>query len=70
MKKTQDIQEQLREIILADGRSLNSLAHEIGIERAGLSRFVNRRRGISFHTAARLAAFFGLELRPVKKVVK
>ncbi len=66
MKKIRDISEQLREVIRADGRSLAAIAQESGIDRAALSRFVNGRRGITIDSAAKLARYFRLELRPVK----
>lgn len=67
MKPTKDIREQLRAAIQSDGRSLNSLGKEIGINHSGLSRFVSGRRGISFNTAAKLARYYGLELKPRKE---
>ncbi|NLX13808.1 MAG: helix-turn-helix domain-containing protein [Phycisphaerales bacterium] len=66
MKPTQDIGEQLREAIRGDGRPLFTLAPEIGMDRSVLSRFVNGRRGITIETAAAIARYFRLELRPVK----
>lgn len=54
----------LKAAIKIDGRSLNRLAQEAGVNVSLLSRFTTGRRGISATTLDRLAAVLDLELRP------
>lgn len=56
----------LKAAIKIDGRSLNKIAQEAGINTAILSRFVSGQRGINASTLDRLVAVLGLELRPRK----
>ena len=46
--------------------SIYRLAELSGVDRAGLSRFVNGKRGLTLSSAADLAEVLGLELRPMK----
>ena len=56
----------LKAAIELDGRSLNRIAREAGVNVSLLSRFTAGRRGISATTLDRLAAVLDLELRPRK----
>lgn len=50
----------------ADGRSLNELARQSGVDVATLSRFGNGIRGLSMPAADALALILGLDYRPLK----
>jgi plasmid maintenance system antidote protein VapI len=65
------ISEQLREAIRASGLSANALARGCGVPQPMLTRFING-LDVRLATADKLAAYFGLELRPAteKKPVK
>jgi transcriptional regulator with XRE-family HTH domain len=63
MKPTNDIEEQLRQAILGAGMSRFRLARLSGVAEAVLSRFVNRKRGVTMETGARLARVLGLTLK-------
>jgi transcriptional regulator with XRE-family HTH domain len=52
---------QLREVIEADGRSLNRLAKDTGIDPSRLSRFLRGERDITFEAAARLCDALGVK---------
>lgn len=60
------VSSQLVAAMLADGRSLRTLAKDTGIDIGVLSRFVRGERGISDETFSSLCLNLGLELRPVK----
>ena len=64
MKKRnkKDIEEALRQAILADGRSRYELAKLSGVSQAQLSVFVHRKRTINMDTAGKLAKVLGLKL--------
>ncbi|HWA99975.1 MAG TPA: helix-turn-helix transcriptional regulator [Pirellulales bacterium] len=65
------IDEQLREAILNSSHKRAAIARETGIADAVLSRFVTEdeyaRRDLRLATAAKIAAFLGLELAPKKR---
>ena len=54
--------EQLREAIQKDGRSLNQLGKDCGVDAARLSRFVRGERGLSVDAIDRIAAALKLRL--------
>ena len=56
----------LRQAMQADGRSLNQLARETGVDVATLSRFGNSIRGLSQPASDALAMILGLDYQPVK----
>jgi plasmid maintenance system antidote protein VapI len=58
--------ETLRKAILDTGLPLLQVAKATGVERASLSRFVRGERTLRLDMADRLAAYFGLELRPTR----
>jgi plasmid maintenance system antidote protein VapI len=62
-----DIAEQLRQAILRAGISRYALSKLSGVSQGVISRFVNRNRGLTMETGAKLAAALGLELRPVSR---
>jgi transcriptional regulator with XRE-family HTH domain len=59
--------ETLRRAIVASGIPLLQLAQRTGVQRMSLSRFLAGKRSLRLDLADKLAAFFGLELRPVRK---
>ncbi len=56
----------LRQAMKADGRSLNQLAKESGVDVATLSRFGNSIRGLSQPASDALAMILGLDYRPAE----
>ena len=60
------LQQQMREVMIADGRSRYRLSKETGIAAETLSRFYHGDRGLSAAAMDKMAAVLGLELRPVK----
>lgn len=63
MKKPSDIRDTLRQAIRAYPHSMLQLEKESGCQRGSIARFLNGERDLRLETAAKLAAFFGLELR-------
>jgi len=62
--------ERLRKAILDSGESFNALSRKTGVAVPVISRFASRERSLKIETADRLAAYFGLELRPAKQSKK
>jgi hypothetical protein len=56
----QPISRAIREAIRDDGRNLNALAVDSGIDQAAVRRFVSMERGLTLDTADRLAVALGL----------
>ena len=56
------ISETIRKAILTADVSRYRIARETGIEEAALSRFVNRKRGLSMEALDQLADYFGFRL--------
>lgn len=65
-RKPADIAEQLRAAALNSGQTMYALAKGAGIDRAVMVRYLNEDRDMRLTTAAKLAAYLGLELRPAK----
>jgi plasmid maintenance system antidote protein VapI len=69
--KPSPISDLLRRTVLraiGQGRtSYLALERETGVTRASIRRFVNGERTLRLDMADRLAAYFGLELRPKRK---
>jgi plasmid maintenance system antidote protein VapI len=57
----------LRKAILDSGIPYKRLERETGVARGSIMRFVEGRQSLRLDLADRLAAFFGLELRPKRK---
>ena len=62
-----NIEQQLKDAIESSDLTRYRLAKETGLSEGLLSNFVNGRRTITMKTAARLAAYFDLELRSRRK---
>ena len=60
------LSQQLKRTILDSGESFNSISRATRVAVPVISRFANGERSLKIETADRLAAHFGLELRPVK----
>jgi DNA-binding phage protein len=60
------IQLQLYDAIEADGRSYYMIAKDAGLRPETLYRFRDGERDLTLHTAARIAAALGLELRAIR----
>jgi hypothetical protein len=56
------LDKQLREAIKACGESKYIVGNKTGVDSGVISRFMNRRRGISLATASRLCEYLGLRL--------
>jgi hypothetical protein len=57
----------LRKAILDSGLSFQALERETGVLRQCLMKFVRGEQSLRLDMAGRLAAYFGLELRPKRK---
>jgi plasmid maintenance system antidote protein VapI len=57
----------LRRAILESGVSFNALEQGTGVLRQSLMKFARGEQSLRLDMADRLAAFFGLELRPKRK---
>jgi plasmid maintenance system antidote protein VapI len=62
--KGDSMTEVLRRAIAESGKALIALERETGIQRMSLSRFVAGKRSLRLDVADKLAAYFGLVLRP------
>ncbi|HKI35424.1 MAG TPA: hypothetical protein VKA46_26430 [Gemmataceae bacterium] len=71
LNRTAPISDLLRRTILeaveAGRTSYKALERETGVTRASIMRFVKKARLLRLDMADRLAAYFGLELRPKRK---
>ena len=61
-KKPETLSDQLRQIIADCGMSRYQISKDSGVPEAALSRFVNRKTGLTTDTLDRLAPTLGLEL--------
>jgi hypothetical protein len=61
-----DMAQQLREAIIADGRSHYAIAKAAGVDPDVLDRFA-RGKDLYFSTACKILAAIGMELRPAKR---
>lgn len=59
--------ETLRAAIVLDGRPLRRIAAKANVPTSSISRFMNRRRGLSSRAFDRVAGVIGCELRPVAR---
>jgi plasmid maintenance system antidote protein VapI len=69
-KKPQTLSEQLRQIIADCGMSRYEIAKRSGVPEAALSRFFNRKTGLTTETLDRLAPALGLQLRATRPARK
>lgn len=64
MPKKQPISDVLRKAIVDSGMTFLALERETGVLRQSLMPFARGEAGINVDAADKLAAFFGLELKP------
>ena len=57
----------LRRAIVESGIPFLTLEQRTGVTRASIARFVSGKRSMRLDLAGRLAAYFGLELRPIRR---
>ncbi len=67
MSKTTNIAEQLLKAAKGSGQTAYALAKGSGIDRSVMVRYLNGERGLNMATAAKLAEYLGLELRPIQR---
>lgn len=68
MDKPRDVlSEVLRKAIAASGMAHIAIERATGVKRASIMRFLRGERSLRLDLAGRLAAYFGLELRPKRK---
>ena len=60
----------LRETIIASKIPHLTLEQDTGVQRASIRRFIRGERSLRLDIADKLAAYFGLALRPVRKKEK
>ena len=58
----QPLTREIRQAIAEDGRNLNALAVDAGVDQAAVRRFMSRERSLSLESADRLAVALGLSL--------
>jgi len=59
--------EELQQAILDSGQTEYRVAKESGVAQPILNRFLRGERGISLETAAKVCAYLGLHLAPVRR---
>ena len=69
MAKQQTISDALKRAIVQSGMAHVALEREAGVQRASIMRFLRGEQSIRLDGADKLAAYFGLELRPKRKKV-
>jgi len=69
MAKKQTISDALKRAIVQSGMAHAALERETGVQRASIMRFLRGEQSIRLDGADKLAAYFGLELRPKRKKV-
>ena len=65
-KQPAPITDLLRETIIASKLPLLTLQQETGVKRASIMRFIRGEQSLRLDIADKLAAYFGLALRPIK----
>jgi plasmid maintenance system antidote protein VapI len=62
-----DLATTIRRAIEVSGLTPYRIATDADVDRAIMTRFVNRERGLTLDTASRICDVLGLELRPVRR---
>ena len=57
----------LRKVIRASGKPLLAIERDTGVQRASISRFLRGERCLRSDAVDKLAAYFGLELKPAAR---
>ncbi len=63
---SETVSTQLRKAIANSKQSHNAIAGSTGVNQAAISRFVKGERGLNSDSIDKLAAHFGLALKPVR----
>lgn len=66
-RKAKTMTDQLKQAVADSGQTLYRVAKDSGVDYSVLIRFMAGERSIGLETAGKLAAYLGLELRPVRK---
>jgi plasmid maintenance system antidote protein VapI len=66
-KDEQPLTDAIRRAILESGLSFQALENETGVLRQSLMKFVQGKQSLRLNIADKLAAYFGLEVRPKRK---
>jgi plasmid maintenance system antidote protein VapI len=66
-QKQQAISDVLKKTIVESGMAHIAIERATGVKRASIMRFLRGETSLRLDMADRLAAFFGLELRPQRK---
>jgi plasmid maintenance system antidote protein VapI len=66
MKRQRSISDVLKKAIADSGMAHIALERETGVKRASIMRFLRGEQSLRLDMADRLAAYFGLELRPIR----
>ena len=61
--RNEPLSDSMRAAILSDGRPLRQIAMQAEVPASAISRFMNRRRGLSTRSLDRVAGVVGIELR-------
>ena len=69
MAKKQTISDALKRAIVQSGMAHAALERETGVQRGSIMRFLRGTQSIRLDAADKLAAYFGLELRPKRSKV-
>lgn len=65
--RTMDLETALRQAIKDSGLTRYAVAKGADVDTSQLLRFMAKERSLTLPAASKLAAFLGLELRPVRK---
>jgi len=63
-----DLVKELRQAILNSGQTEYRIAKESGVPQPVLNRFLRDIRGVSLETAAKICAYLGLHLAPIRRL--
>jgi plasmid maintenance system antidote protein VapI len=66
-RKGESLTEALRRVIAESGMAHIAIARATGVQRASIMRFMHGKQSLRLDAADKLAAYFGLELRPKRK---
>jgi plasmid maintenance system antidote protein VapI len=67
MARGETISDVLKRAIIQSGMAQIALERETGVQRASIMRFLRGDQSLRLDVADKLAAYFGLELRPKRK---
>jgi plasmid maintenance system antidote protein VapI len=65
--KAETLSDVLRRTILDSGKALIAIERETGVQRMSIARFLEGKTSLRLDKADKLAAYFGLKLRPARR---